>query len=477
METTDGENRPSISYHEWSKLIAEHFFNSENAGRVVYFSVDARTLSDISGLSESDATVSLVDAVRGLVTEDWRVRRVKNLTGVWERRADRTDDDEPPAIAFLAFVVLAATKMGENAKFSVSNFYKPLRQLLNPQDMESGAPGDFTAHIEELWEAVRRWLNDELQGRRGLLPGRPASHYRYIVEALQFAVIRAAHFRKLEEFFRRIGLEPGEELPGRDLFLHLLAFLKTRHEDWARRLLSFCEDHPSIAESMVAEEARKWDGMPRDARTGRAIGRLHLGFNSIRDLRLFILAAWDDRLPKKIELPSDDGSVIEMTAIHEDKADRGWYEPIPLELDVPISEILSDGVELRSLTNSFEFQESNAYAFAFDEDARCWTSVRSMSLEVLHHVMVRDAVVGDALRFFQTVSAIDPAVHGHYPKDWPAGWSLIRGVRLDVRPMTKVPDDLAGLLPSGAGPRLRLEGGLRVGDVQRCIQSLKGNPR
>jgi len=453
-----------ITYEHWSELIANHFFTSDNADRIVFFAIDARLLSDISGLSEADAVNSLVQSVREKI-DDWRVYRLKNLTDVWKKRLP--DDEPPPAVAFLAFTVLAATKMGENQKFSTANFYVPLRQLLNPEDLGVGAPGGFADHIKELWESVRVWLDETHNGSKGLLPSRPETHFVNIIEALQFAVVRAAHFRKLEEFFRRIGLEPGEEIIGADLIEHLKTFLRTRHADWARRLLHFCEEHSDVAASMVIEEARKWDGMPRDSRTGKAIGRLVLGFESLRNSSLFVLAAWDDRLPKQTAIVYD-GTVCSLTAIHDSGAKSGWFEPLPLNMSISLDNVVNSGIETDSGTQQFEFQENEVYAFAFDELASCWASVSTISLEVPHHVMVKDVHYLEVKQFFDSTSAISPAKLSNPARNWPKGWTLLTGVRIDVRPIAKVPDVLRALIPSGSGPRLRARDGLKVGVVRYC---------
>jgi hypothetical protein len=461
MSHTENSN---ISYERWSELIANHFFTQENADRIVFFAIDARLLSDISGLSEADAVDSLVHSVKEKI-DDWRVFRLTNLTKIWEQRTVK--EEPPPAVAFLAFTVLAATKMGENQKFSTANFYVPLRQLLDPDDLGTGAPGSFAEHIKDLWESVRTWLRDAHNGSRGLLPPRPDTHFVNIIEALQFAVVRAAHFRKLEEFFRRIGLEPGEEIVGADLIENLKSYLRTRHADWAGRLLRFCEEHPDVAASMVVEEAKKWDGMPRDARTGKAIGRLVLGFDSLRNSSLFILASWDDRLPQQSSIVIN-GESHSLTAIHDSDSKIGWFEPLPLDINVSIDELVTTGFETDRGSEQFEFQEREVYAFAFDELASCWTSVSSMLLEVPHHMMVKDEHLLEAKAFFDSTSAVSPAKITSLGSNWPKGWSLLTGVRLDVRPIEKVPDFLRSLIPSGSGPRLRARDGLKVGIVRYC---------
>ncbi len=458
-DVSDSGASASISYKQWSALIAEHFFNPQNKGRTVFFAVDSRVLADVSGLAEEAAVESLTSAVRDQIAE-WRIKRLRNLTEIWKRESWRAEP--PPATAFLAFVVLAATRMGENHNFSAANFYVPLRQLLDSEDKRVGAPGDFADHIQYLWESVREWLRVPYNGEIGLLPPRPDTHYVNIVEALQFAVVRASHFRKLEDFFRRIGLEPGENIEGSDLVEHLKAYLRNRNADWARRLLRFCEEHPSTAASMVSEEARKWDGLPRDSRTGRAIGRLALCFNSVRDCTLNFIPKWDDRLPRTVHIQWKN-EIIELNAHSESGADTGWFEPNPLDPPGLMVELLSSGFDTVGGTYQFEFQESDAFAFAYDEWATCWTSVNSMMLEVPYHVMVRDAHRDEVLSFFRAVSAQEPSLLLRYPASWPTGWSLITNVRIDVRPLEKVPEVLRALIPSGSGPRLRTRDGLKVG--------------
>lgn len=474
MESEELPDMTPLNYDDWSRLICQHFFTTDNAQRIVFFAVDARSLSDMSGLAETEAVDSLVSVVRNRITDEWHVRRVTTLTRMWENY-DAIKESHP-AIPFLALTVLAATRMGESRKLAAHNYYVPLRRLLNPADTQTGAPGDYSENIEYLWESVRRWLREGNEGKRGLLPERPDSHYRYIIEALQFAIVRASYFRKLDEFFRRIGLEPGEEVSGRDLVLHLKLFLASRREEWARRLLYFCEEYEDIAISMVSAEARKWDGLPRDARTGKAIGRLRFGFDSLRRLNLHLLAEWDERLPESVEVEMGGCGRVDLSHAPNLGAKRGWYQPCPLPVDVNWPDVLEGGLEIKGREVSFDFQEADVYVLAYDDGVSGWRSVSTISLEVLHCVLVRDSSRDELLRFLKLVSAVEPKHIINPVEGWPSGWSLISNVRIDVRPLSAVPELMGALIPSGAGPRLRLQDGLRVGGIQNSFLT-GGEPR
>jgi len=63
----------------------------------------------------------------------------------------------------LALTVLAASEMRAQADdpdheyIGTANYYVRLRRLVDQDDNNTGAPGDFTANITKVWERVEYW--------------------------------------------------------------------------------------------------------------------------------------------------------------------------------------------------------------------------------------------------------------------------------------------------------------------------------
>jgi hypothetical protein len=125
-------------------------------------------------------------------------------------------------------------------------------------------------------------------------------------------------------------------------------------------------DLTGYCEGLLEREARRWDGRPRDPRTGRALGRIRLGIASARQPVLAMYAQWDERLPEAMTVVSPAGS-LELSRW------EGWYAPYPLPVEV--GDALSEGLELRGEQWRFAFQADDTYALAYDDDLGAWVSV------------------------------------------------------------------------------------------------------
>lgn len=101
-----------ISYEVWNDLIADSFFNKNESGQDVAFSIDTEVLSAISDLAKTEAEDSLRKAIESLISKYWSIENLVAKVKTWSRDPNRSAMNFP-AVAFLAFTVLAASKMGE----------------------------------------------------------------------------------------------------------------------------------------------------------------------------------------------------------------------------------------------------------------------------------------------------------------------------------------------------------------------------
>jgi hypothetical protein len=440
------------TYDDWAELLSDFFFDDAHDGEEILFAVDELSLAEASGLDEREAAESLAAAVRLIIGAGWNVLAVKRLVERWRRAGA---EGPHPALPFLALTVLAASRMGSYEGFAPHKFYVPLRRALVPEDSEVDAPGAYLDHIRLLWEDLARWANVENQGRYGRLSIRDPGWQYGRGLAMQHALVKSYDLRQLDAFFRRIGLQPGEDVTPAELRRALAVWTAGRPEPWAQRLhrISTEEELQEYADALLDREARRWDGRPRDPRTGRAVGRIRLGFPSARRPQLAVFVQWDERLPEGVKISLPSGGVIALEREH------GWFAPHPLA-EIDPADAISSGVELRGDGYRFDLRPDEVYAFTYDDDLGAWVSVDCMSYGDRYHLIAWRDVAGEVVRFVQAASTIDPKLDEAASRHLPAGWTLISDVRIDARPKTTPPASLASLIPAGSGPRLRLLGGL-----------------
>lgn len=440
------------TYDDWAELLAGFFFDEAHDGEEILFAVDDLSLAEASGLDEAAAPGSLAAAVRLIIGKSWNVLAVKRLVERWRRAGT---NDAHPSIPFLALTVLAASRMGSYEGFAPHKFYVPLRRALVPDDPEVDAPGTYLDHVRWLWDDLARWANIERGGRYGRLTVRDPGWQYGRGLAMQHALVKSYDLGQLDAFFRRIGLQPGEEVSEAELRRALGVWTAGRPEPWAQRLhrISTDEELQEYAEALLGREARRWDGRPRDPRTGRAVGRLRLGFTSARRPQVAAYAQWDERLPEELKLSLPSGQVIALVREH------GWFAPHPLE-DIDARDAMAEGLEARGHGYRFDLRPEDAYAFAYDDDLGCWVSVDTMSYGDRYNLIVRQDAASEVIRFVQAASTTEAKIDEAASRHLPPGWKLISDVRIDARPKTAPPARLAALIPAGSSPRLRLLGGL-----------------
>jgi hypothetical protein len=195
----------------------------------------------------------------------------------------------PDYIAFLAFCVLAASKMERDEDLSISsaNYYVRLNALLGID--KQGRPNGFEQTII-VWEKLNEWLNTTKQGRYGIATACPLNDLNpYVGYPQSQCLIRAADRQELPAFFHWARLQP-EDSPN-------VEWLKRMLYEWAgmttctfsqrtRQLL--CRGHANISQhvvSIVLLELQVWGGtIPSNGTANSAPQRplLHLRFDRRR---------------------------------------------------------------------------------------------------------------------------------------------------------------------------------------------------
>ena len=188
-----------MTYEEWNQEIIRHILAGCPRGATIFLMVDEPLLQRIGerhGLDAQDAAQSFCAAVRS--------RTVKPNGQEITLASCRDEDTEglPLGVAFLALMVLSATKMGEEEK-DEKDFFSHFRNLLRIQANFSGRPEGMCpgSNAEEpLWLAWKQYLQ-----RQGYFSAaRPGDgSYRYLRYPLSQALLRYTDRERLRAKFEQ----------------------------------------------------------------------------------------------------------------------------------------------------------------------------------------------------------------------------------------------------------------------------------
>ena len=441
-----------INYEQWTELLGSFFFDPSHDGSEILFAVDDLALSEMTGLSEPDSAKSLAGAVRDVISPAWDVREVKFRVRRW-RTGGMVGDH--PSLPLLALAVVAASRMHADGQFAATNFYVPLRRALNPNDAGEGTPGTYLEYVRDLWSDLAKWANEDLQGLRGRLVLRDPGPQYGRGAAIQHALVRSSDLSQLDTFFRRIGLLPGEGAGGKVLLRALRIWTEQRTESWAKRLHRLCSDDDlsEYAAALLEREAARWDGRPRDRRTGRGVGQIRLGISKLRNPVLGLYLRADSRLPTELRITPPGSEPLTVIQAGD------WFQPHPLEHQ-DLGNVLLYGLRVPAGLWRFEFRVEDAYPLTYDDELGMWVSVDTISFGDRYHLLVRQNVAAEVRAWMNQVSATPLREDAAANRGLPAGWVLLQDLQLERRPSSSPPACLAGAIPTGSGPRLRLVGGL-----------------
>ena len=451
-------------YERWTTELERHFLQ-EPAGHPIVLCVDTDTLAIMTSEDGEAAAAALIDCVANEVMPGYRFWRV----AMWCRRWALDEmQSAPPSLPLLAVAVLAASRMDRAADVGAHNYYSRFRQLFEPSSNQTGMPGNYGAVVPGLWRELETWLNDHLGGERGILtlPSDAAlarnPYRKNIGHALQQALFRASDRRRLEAFFRSVGLEPGEEEIAAGELRRTLALWAGRRLPQAERLhnLATEPEHESYCLRLLQRAAEDWNGLLDDPESGKPVSTMRFCLAK-RPPSLSVVLPWDERLPSETAIPWRN-EAIRLTS----DMSAPYFDPVPLPISIS-EEVLSRDLTLTGPDICAALEAKPVHALRYDEYLGAWVSTESLEFGELHHLLVRDNEVV-ALREFARSEGIKirdvPGLAGLSPP----GWTVISDFRILSRPVAEPPGAIAALLRSGGGPRLRLVGGLQVPEFNRA---------
>jgi hypothetical protein len=451
------------AYQGWNRVLATRFFRADCANRPVYLAADDEELEELAPRLEvapEDAAASLAEAVK----QEFTYSQTSGLYGRFLRSTiswrKNPGTDPPPYIALLGSAALAGSRMARDESHGVAshNYYRRYNELFG-WDPDSGQPDGFD-QLGMLWQDLDRWLDEDEAGRLGTstVPERPfPAHVGYPISQ---CLLRDSDRRRLTEFFRAVGLEPGEEITPSQLFTYLRNWARPGCglSDPAVRVITAASGNVAdeIAE-IVRSELAGWAGEILDER-GRRRGELALVLELKQGGHWVKARFWPRHppgFPDVTEVRSRAGESFRL-----EKVEESWYGPA----EVPLrNRELDAGLVLEGDEFSFAYQASRVVPLAESDELGRWVSVRQVTASKPHCVIVHASLL-DPVRRFLAANAEKGWGEAPGNGNLPDGWLVLHRVRITSSAAPQEPY-LKPLAPR-FGTASSLEGGLRVGGSQ-----------
>ena len=352
---------------------------------------------------------------------DGSVERVRRDTVRFNSRPTRANV-VPPFLGVCAVMVLAASRMTGGEGMSALDYYKRLWETLGAQPRRR-PPYEFD-YAPWLFKYLARWLDQDLDGERGLLI-QPSGGPSQIGCAINQCLFRQRDKERLEEFFAHRVRGDAEHL---DL-LRLLQVSSDRHYLTQRAQAVIADPQlQSMARSALDQVWLRWDGTVPDTYGGRSwLGVLHLSVNR--------------RLQLSVSAPA--------AAAELELGEAGADERVPVELDA-LPKLADRGIRLGNPGQPGLFLPATGDTLLFEvreDTGLVW--VRA-AFEPLVYVVSRSSEVQRILAGY--------LVTGRGATGLPNRWQLFERV-----PVERLPAELGTRAAASARSPVALVGGLRLG--------------
>lgn len=467
-------------YLEWNAAIALVVYGDDRAGLPSYLDLEELTLEEIRDLAEPEClnpSNGLQEAVRATLNFGKGPAKVfaQHLTRLSEwGKGDQVD--EPPCLALLAILSLAAENMRDGDGMAANNFYGRLADLLlldNEQAVDLQRAyrrkvTDGAACSEMLWSSLTTWL-DRNEGNRGL-PTAYAAGYRNIGPALSQALVRQTDRERLFSAFSAYGLSPRSTIDDTEMRILIEEWLSRvpcpASNNFAR-LWRDSEDARDRIIDVARLELAAWDGVERG----------ESGEGSARPSRLRLIASLQTFLKTELQLSlgfpaaDHDGDHFELLdptgrtlgTLDFIRRTGGWLVCAPSTIIEPGSILIGDVVLRRPDDQSTATRlPRRLIPLRFDVSLQAYVEQDRVSLGEEHLLLAHPLLVS------QLDPVVDRAARPGFRRHdelqgLPAGWVLYEKIQiLSALPTEGLKHaDLKPLQPL-ARTQVVLEGGLKI---------------
>ena len=233
-------------YSRWNQAIISYFLEGAQRGASIFLSIDDDVVPQIGyqlGIEKAVSLSTFCRAVNDHIIEDDHIELA--------RVAGPNISEEPKGVAFLAIMVLAASRMEEKDFISHSNYFTRLREVLM-LPIEEGRPRGMKAGAEEfLWAEWALWLQEQ-----GFLPSAYAGEgpTRFTSYPISQTLLRRTDKNRLSRLFAEKHWSPNWDADTSLIYIRressslsqhlqiLLSSDKQRYQAVAEAIFDFYED-------------------------------------------------------------------------------------------------------------------------------------------------------------------------------------------------------------------------------------------
>lgn len=257
-----------LSYTDWNESVGRYCFNRRNANLPMRFAVDPLVLLRAAAEGFRCYHFSSPEAAAA----DFRMAVTRQIDANGWRIGRTTTGRIPSGLAKLALQVLAVFEMAADDEAGRGYWAALHRTLDRPVLYLGRMPHDLNPETHQAnWAELANWANEKSSCQLGILltPDEFSGGHRHVRLPMFHGLFRHEDIRGLFRFFRRVGIQAGEEISPEEL----LPDLRTYSDDitvfrgpHARRVLH--DERLLLAANQIAIAAVQWDGQSVDlART------------------------------------------------------------------------------------------------------------------------------------------------------------------------------------------------------------------
>lgn len=209
-----------MNFLEWNNRIAEHFFNSSQAGKDILLFITKQEIINLArenfdGESDQEIWIDFLVKIRNGLPgssgfpnlfdkavhsfQQWKRPGLKSIEGI--------ELKYPPYISHLVFTVLPLIEI--QGDYYASNYYDRLDDFLAENCINQNLRGKLRT-IDDLWSDLSNWANEVNNGKLGFFKLLTFTNRarKFVYKPFSQCVLPPKAIRKLPDFFYTSGLTP-----------------------------------------------------------------------------------------------------------------------------------------------------------------------------------------------------------------------------------------------------------------------------